>query len=362
MIRISIDSKQKPYEALIEQGILRSAGMYIRELLPDSKRVFTITVPRVRKHHAKALTASLRDVKIENHFIEMPDGERFKHMGTVEALASKLVKLGADRESTLVALGGGVVGDVTGFLAAIYMRGVKFVQIPTTFLSQIDSSVGAKTGVNLKEGKNLVGIFNQPEMVLIDPDVLLTLPAREFRSGLYEALKTGVIREARIFDFMESNHDRILKRDSAAMEWLIGECVRVKAGVVSADERERGLRRILNFGHTVGHALESETKYKHFLHGEAVAWGMIAAGLIALETKHTDRDTLERMVAAIKSYGRLPKVDVKARGVIRLLTRDKKTVNGKVHFVLPVKIGEVEVVADVPERAVMKAVDELRKM
>jgi len=336
--------------------------MYIRELLPGSKRVFTVTVPRVRKHHGKALTASFQDVKIENHFIEMPDGERFKHLATVGALASKLVKLGADRESTLVALGGGVVGDVTGFLAAIYMRGIRFVQIPTTFLSQIDSSVGAKTGVNLKEGKNLVGTFNQPEMVLIDPDVLLTLPAREFRSGLYEALKTGVIREARIFDFMESNHDRILKRDSAALEWLIGECVRVKAGVVSADERERGLRRILNFGHTVGHALESETKYKHFLHGEAVAWGMITAGLIAVETKHTDRETLDRMVAAIKSYGRLPKVGVNARGVIRLLTRDKKTVNGKVHFVLPVRIGEVEVVADVPERAVMKAVDELRKM
>ena len=207
----------------------------------------------------------------------MPDGEAAKRLGTLEKLASAMVVAGADRHSVILALGGGVVGDVAGFLASIFMRGIPVVQIPTTLVAQVDSAIGGKTGVNLVSGKNLIGTFHQPLAVLADPDVLTTLPEREYRSGLLEAMKYGVIRNPAIFDLMESQREAILRRDVALLEQLIVECIKVKADVVSADEREGGERRILNFGHTIGHALESATKYRHFLHGEAVGWGMIAA-------------------------------------------------------------------------------------
>ncbi len=223
------------------------------------------------------------------------------------ALSSHLVKLKADRNTVLIALGGGVVGDVTGFLASIYMRGIRFVQIPTTFLSQVDSSVGGKTGVNLTVGKNLVGVFKQPELVLVDPQVLSTLPDREFRSGLYESLKAGVIRNPRIFEFMEQNREQVLAKDPGSLEWLIAESVRVKADVVGQDEEEHGLRKILNFGHTIGHALEAETSYKVFLHGEAVAWGMVAAASIAVEMQQgSRRPTAQRIISLMLAYAPLP--------------------------------------------------------
>jgi 3-dehydroquinate synthase len=240
------------------------------------------------------------------------------------------------------------------------MRGIDVVQVPTTLLAQVDASVGGKTGVDLKLGKNLVGTFHHPRCVLIDPVVLSTLPDREYRSGLYEALKCGVISNPEIFRFMEEKRDQILARDPAALEWLITECVRVKAGVVSADEHEHGLRRILNFGHTIGHALEVETGYKQFLHGEAVAWGMVAAAMIAAATQHTTSDTARRIISSVLAYAPLPKVEARGKRVAQRLLSDKKTLNGVVHFVLPVEIGKVEVVQDIPEREVVQAVDELR--
>ncbi len=360
MVRVSINTISKPYEALIEQAVLRSAGTYIRELIPNAGKVFTITVAPVRKHFGKILAQSFQAAKLENVFVEMPNGERYKTLSTVQELGSRLVKAGADRGATLVTLGGGVVGDVGGFLASIYMRGIEFVQVPTTFLAQIDSSVGGKTGVNLTLGKNLLGTFKQPSLVLIDPDVLLTLPDREFSSGLFEALKTGIIRNPRIFDFMEENRDRILRRDPGTMEWLIAECVRVKASVVSEDEEEHGLRKILNFGHTIGHALEVETSYRHFLHGEAVAWGMIAATMISAGMQKTDSTTAQRIISAILSYAPLPKVDVKPRNVLRCLKRDKKVIGGKIQWVLPLEIGKSEFVTDAPERAILQSIEELR--
>ena len=337
-----------------------SAGTYIRELMPKANKVFTITVAPVRKHFGKALAQSFQAAKIENIFVDMPNGERYKRLVTVEELGSRLVRLGADRHSTVVTLGGGVVGDVGGFLASIYMRGIEFIQIPTTFLAQIDSSVGGKTGVNLALGKNLLGTFKQPRLVLVDPDVLLTLPDREFSSGLFEALKTGIIRSPRIFEFMEENRERILRREPGTMEWLIAECVRSKATVVAEDEEEHGLRKVLNFGHTIAHALEAETSYRHFLHGEAVAWGMIAATMISAGMQKTDSTTAQRIISAVLAYAPLPKVDVKPRSILRRLTRDKKIVGGKIQWVLPVEIGKAEFVTDTPERAILQAVDELR--
>jgi 3-dehydroquinate synthase len=347
---------------LIEQGVLRTAAGCIRQALPEAKHFVAVTSAPVRKHWGKVLAESFESDAMRLDVIEMPDGERYKRLETVEKLASELVKLKADRNTVLVALGGGVVGDVTGFLASIYMRGVRFVQIPTTFLAQVDSSVGGKTGVNLAAGKNLVGCFKQPELVLIDPLALGTLPEREYRSGLYESLKAGVIRNPAIFDFMEQKREQVLAQDAAALEWLIAESVRVKAEVVGQDEEEHGLRRILNFGHTIGHALESETGYKVFLHGEAVAWGMVAAAMIAVGLQRFPLEQAQRMIGLVLAYAALPRVEARPKAIFRRLASDKKTIEGQVHFVLPRRIGEVEIATDVSERAVLEVVEELRNL
>ena len=360
MIRIEIQTRSKSYEVLIEQGLVRSAGRCIRETLPAAKSFVVITAAPISRHWGKLLLDSFDGDGARVDVIEMADGERSKTLATVEGLAGELVKRKADRNTVLVALGGGVVGDVTGFLASIYMRGIRFVQVPTTFLSQVDSSVGGKTGVNLTAGKNLVGSFKQPELVLVDPHVLSTLPEREYRSGLYESLKSGVIRNPQIFEFMEQNREKILAKHPGSLEWLIAESVRVKAEVVGQDEEERGLRRILNFGHTIGHALEGETGYKVFLHGEAVAWGMVAATMIAVEMQKIPAATAQRIIDLVLAYGPLPKVDVRPKEIFSRLGSDKKTLDGLVHFVLPSDVGKVEIVTDVREEVVMRVVEELR--
>jgi len=362
MTRVSIAVQPRPYQAMIQSGLLERAGNCLEDLIGTDKKLFVVTVPPVRRHWGKKLMHSLADSGFSAKVLTMPDGERYKKMATVEALAEQLVKLGAERGAVLIALGGGVVGDVTGFLASIYLRGIEVIQIPTTVLAQVDASIGGKTGVNLKAGKNLVGSFHHPRAVLIDPDVLSTLPEREFRAGVYESLKCGVIGHPELFRKLESMNIKKLRHDVLTLEWVIAESVRLKAEVVSSDEREHGLRRILNFGHTIGHALESETEYRQFLHGEAVAWGMVAAAYIAKSIKCMDDDAAQRISDAVLSSGKLPKVRVGSRAVLRRLQSDKKTRNGVVHFVLPTEIGKVQVVNDVSEQIVIKAVDELRRL
>jgi 3-dehydroquinate synthase len=362
MTRVTIGVPPRPYQAIIESGLLERAGTYLRDLLGDKKKLFVVTVPPVRRRWGKKLTDSLTSASFSAKMINMQDGERYKKMATVEALAEQLVKSGAERDAVLIALGGGVVGDVTGFLASIYLRGVEVVQIPTTVLAQVDASIGGKTGVNLQAGKNLVGTFHHPRAVLIDPAVLSTLPEREFCAGIYESLKCGVIGHPELFRRLEKLDIKTLRRDSQVLEWVIAESVHLKAEVVSADEREHGLRRVLNFGHTVGHALEAETGYRQFLHGEAVAWGMVAASQIAESVNCLHSDIAQRISDAILSTGPLPKVQVSSRAILRRLQSDKKTRNGVVHFVLPTEIGKVQVVNDVPERVVIEAVDELRRI
>jgi 3-dehydroquinate synthase len=308
------------------------------------------------------LLKSLSAAGIETGLLEMPDGERSKRLSTLEKLAEQLVKQGADRDVTLIALGGGVVGDVTGFLASIYMRGVDVIQAPTTVLAQVDAAIGGKTGVNLVSGKNLLGTFHQPRAVLVDPTVLKTLSSREYRAGLYEALKCGIIGDLALFRLFEDWRREILDRDPAAVEKVIADSVRLKASVVSADEREGGLRQILNFGHTIGHALEAETRYTQLLHGEAVAWGMIAATHIALATGKLDRATAGRISDSILSLGKLPRAQWKTANIVKRLRSDKKTRHGVVHFVLPRAIGKVEITSDVPEVVVRSAIDEIRKL
>lgn len=361
MRQILVQTRSKSYDVLIESGLLPRAGVEIRRRLPQARHFVILTSPVIQRHWIEPLRQSFAADAAAPRLdvLSLPAGERYKTMKTVARLAEQLVELQADRNTVLVALGGGVVGDVTGFVASIYMRGIRFVQIPTTFLAQVDSSVGGKTGVNLRSGKNLVGAFRQPELVLIDPETLATLPGREFRSGLFESLKAGVIRTPRIFDFMEENRAAILARQAEALEWVIAESVAMKAEVVGEDEEEHGVRRILNFGHTLGHALESETNYRRFLHGEAVAWGMIAAAQIAVALGRMSAEAAKRLEQTTLAYAKLPSASVDAEAIFARLAADKKTLDGQVHFILPRRIGEVEVATDVPKAAVIAAVQSI---
>ncbi len=362
MVSLKINVAPRAYEAIIDDGLLARAGAHLREVAGTRQRLFVVTVPPVRRRWGKKLAKSLVGAGFKSEFVEMRDGERYKRLATVEELAEKMTRLGADRSAIVVAFGGGVVGDVGGMLASVYMRGVELVQIPTTVQAQVDASIGGKTGVNLRKGKNLVGTFYQPLTVLIDPAVLSTLPDREFRAGLYESLKAGVIGLPDLFRALENTEISQLRRDPKKLEWVIAESVKLKARVVSADEREGGLRRVLNLGHTIGHALESATDYRHFLHGEAVAWGMVAAAHIAVATGRLKEECGNKIQQATLAMGPLPAVNTRSRSILALLQSDKKTRDGVVHFVLPRAIGEVEVANDVPASVVVDAVDELRRL
>jgi len=254
---------------------------------------------------------------------------------------------GGDRGSLLIAFGGGIVGDVGGFAAAIFMRGIPYVQVPTTFLAQVDSSVGGKTGVNLPEGKNLIGSFHHPLAVYADIGVLGTLPDRELRSGLMESIKAGIIRDRTLVRFMEEHVDQVLGRDEKALEKVISASIRMKADVVNKDERENGLRMILNLGHTLGHAIEQVTRYKVLLHGEAVGWGMVAALYLARQRGTITSRQAERLESLIYLYGPLPPLKLRAAKLVAATGADKKNVGGVRRFVLPVSIGDAGVVDDV---------------
>lgn len=362
MQKIPVKLKAKSYPVLVGRGLLRHAGRELKRLLPsENSRVFVVTSPTVRGHWGGLLEESLAKAKLRFHVLEMNDGEPGKRLSAVEQLAEQMVQHQADRKSLVVALGGGVVGDCAGFLAAIFLRGIPVVQVPTTLLAQVDASIGGKTGVNLHGGKNLVGAFHQPLAVLVDPDVLSTLNEREFRAGLYEALKCGVIRDKKLFDFMTRKPAQILRNEPGPVERIIRDSIRLKAQVVAADEKESDLRRILNFGHTVGHALEAATGYSHFLHGEAVAWGMMAAAIIASDAGVCSAKTADEIIATVKSYGALPPVTCATEEVMRRLVSDKKTVAGSVHFVLPTRIGKVKITSGIPDEIVRNAVEQIKQ-
>ena len=348
---------------LVERGLLRSAADVLRSIIPPQSKTFVLSSESILKLWGGSLLDSLGNAGRAVEVVEIPDGESAKKFASVEKLATKMVKLGGDRRSVVIALGGGVIGDVGGFTASIFMRGIPVIQVPTTLVAQVDSALGGKTGVNLSAGKNLIGTFHQPLAVLADPDVLATLPEREYRSGLFEAMKYGVIRNPEIFELMEAQREALLQRKGDLLERLIVECVRVKADVVSADEREGGERRILNFGHTVGHALESATNYKQFLHGEAVAWGMIAAAIIGHEMQITDPALAARIISLVLAYGNLPVVTPSGKRILRLLQSDKKTIGGVPHFVVATsKLGTVEVVNTAQPSAVLAAVKEITRL
>jgi 3-dehydroquinate synthase len=348
-----VETPRRVYPVVVNRGVVRHAA----HLLPERRgKLFVISTDDVWLHQGAALETGLAGVVYETIFL--PGGEGRKRLEYVEAAAEEMVRRGADRSSLVVAFGGGIVGDMAGFLAAIFMRGIPVIQIPTTLLAQVDASVGGKTGVNLDSGKNLIGVFHQPLAVLIDPDTLNTLPEREYRAGLSEVLKTAVIRDAELFRFLDEHSAEVLARQPAAVDRAIADSVRIKTEVVSADEREGDLRRILNFGHTIGHALEAETGYTRFLHGEAVAFGMRAAVYLSQRTCRIAEDDAASILGLIESYGSIPSLEgIEAERLLLRLVHDKKTIQGHVHFVLPVRVGEVAIAADIDEALVLSAIE-----
>lgn len=352
MSTFPVQTPQRTYCATVERGILERASAH---LPAGTGKVFVVSTEDVWRHQGARLRRGLESFRHELLFL--PGGEDQKRLAPLEILAGEMVRRGGDRSSLVIAFGGGVVNDMGGFLASIFMRGVPVIQAPTTLLAQVDAAIGGKTGVNLVEGKNLVGTFHQPLAVLIDPAALDTLPEREYRAGLFEVIKTGVIRSQPLFRMLADQSEQVLARAPEAVDYLIGESVRIKAEVVSADEREGGLRRILNFGHTIGHALEAETGYRRFLHGEAVAFGMRAAVYLAESTGYLSAEDSVDILEVIERYGPVPPLEgIAAEALLRRLTSDKKTVQGRIHFVLPVRIGEVTVVSGLDERLVLAAI------
>ena len=354
---IAVRTGSATYDVEIGAGLLRGVGERVDGLLgggirAGKQRAFVVTSVEIDRLWGEELAAGFPAPLTK---LMVLAGEEHKRLATVERLVEELAGHGADRDSVLIAFGGGVIGDMTGFVAAMYMRGIRYVGVPTTLLAQVDSSLGGKTGVNLAAGKNLVGAFHHPLAVYADTETLRTLPSAELRAGLQESVKAGIIRDRALFDFLDRESALVLAGDREALTRVVAASVRVKADVVSADERETGVRMILNLGHTLGHAIEAATEYKQLLHGEAVAWGMIAAVTIAVRRGLTSADDGARMERVIRMYGPLRGFRADAGELVELTAKDKKNRSGARSFVLPVGIGEAIVVRDVTEVELLEA-------
>ena len=349
-IRIDVATPSRKYPITIGNGLLDQLPRLLVDAGTPARR-FVVSNPLVwRLHGSRLAAAGLTEP------ILVPDGERYKQLQTVSRVYDALIKANADRASTLVTLGGGVLGDLAGFAAASYLRGIPLVHVPTTLLAQVDSSIGGKVGVNHALGKNLIGAFHQPHGVVIDIAVLSTLPRREFRAGLYEVVKYGVTSSRTLFERIAKDRTAIFAKEPGVLLAIISESCQIKASVVAADEKESGLRRILNFGHTAGHALEAVTKYRRYRHGEAVGYGMLVAAELAVKRAalaEADRQALADLIAAL---GPLPPIaDVTIPAMMDAMKHDKKMVAGRLHFVLPTSIGSTAIVDDVTEKEMKHA-------
>jgi len=356
---VNVNLRTRGYWIGIEAGLL-SQRLTLPEKYGKCAVITDATVDAVCGDAArKALAASGSQIAT----FAIKPGEQSKKLATIESLTQKLLDAGIERRDIIIALGGGVVGDIAGFLAATYMRGIDYIQAPTSLIAQIDSSIGGKTGVNLADAKNIIGAFHHPITVLIDPTVLKTLPRRHFNNGMAEAVKTAAIGDARLFAFIEKNAAQIKRLEPRTLEHLIGECCRIKAGVVSKDERETGLRAVLNFGHTVGHAVESASGYK-LLHGEAVAIGMVAASRIAEKLGLASSDTTKRLAALLKEFSLptdLKRLKALSPGkIMAALEHDKKIFRGGLTFILPQRIGSVVIRRDVPQVLVKQILGKMK--
>jgi len=346
--RVPVPLGERTYDVLIQDGLLDRVGEHLVPFGLGPAAV-VVTNPVVQRLYGARMLRSLKAAGFQPSVISAPDGERAKSLKWMAAILEALLKRRYERTTWLLALGGGVIGDLGGFAASVYLRGIPFVQVPTTLVAQVDSSIGGKTGINHPLGKNLIGSFYQPKLVLIDPRVLGTLAPREYRAGLAEVIKYGVIQDAALFEFLERDIERVLGRDITAVHRIIRTSCAIKAEVVSEDEREGDRRRILNFGHTLGHALETVTRYRRYKHGEAVAIGMVGAACLAGRLGLADARVAARIRDLIRRTG-LP-TDLPAcpaSDLLRAMRQDKKVRNRQIHFVLPTQIGNV-VVVPIPE-------------
>jgi 3-dehydroquinate synthase len=357
--KIPVTTKFGEYTVSVGSGIVDSLAKRTPALANDPRKlIFLLTSPEIWALWGARVEAAL--TPREPIVLFLPPGERHKRLSQVERLTTEMTKAGADRSSLLIAFGGGVTGDVGGFISAIYMRGIDYIQIPTTLLSQVDSSVGGKTGVNLQTGKNLVGSFYPPQAVIADIDLLRTLPRRELRAGIYESIKAGLIRDASLFRFIESHREDLDRGDARSLEKMVATSIKIKADVVSEDERELGVRMILNFGHTLGHAIEASSSYRALLHGEAVAWGMIAALQISRSRKLITQDMACRIETLIRALEPPPMPPVSASRLLHAASGDKKNRGGVRRFVLLDGLGHAIVAEDVTDAEVVAAIAYLR--
>ena len=357
MREVTISLGRRTYRIVIGSGTLDQAGALMTRL-PVGKKVLLVTNPVVGKLYGERVTESLGRAGFQVYPAEIPDGEQYKSLQFAELLYDRAFEAGLDRRCPVVALGGGVVGDLAGFVAATYMRGVPFVQIPTTLLAQVDSSVGGKVAVNHPRGKNIIGAFYQPALVITDTDTLATLKGREVRSGLAEVIKYGVIKDSAFFTWLEENINKVLALDPAALAHVVEVSCRIKAAVVEEDETEQGTRAILNFGHTVGHAVESLTNYTAFNHGEAVAIGMAVASRLAVNLGLCKLNDEQRIQKLLRNIG-LPiqvTANLNIQEMIETMTRDKKSYGGEITFIFPLTIGEVIINNNVPAAAIINAI------
>ena len=354
MQRLSIDLGERSYDILIGRGLRKRAGELLKATF-DPSRVVVITHPSINSLYGEEVTKNFVAQGWETDIIEVPEGESSKNLSQAEKLYDHLLELNCDRKSVLVALGGGVIGDLVGFVAATYQRGIPFIQMPTTLLSQVDSSVGGKTAVNHPKGKNMIGAFYQPRLVIADLETLRTLPQKEYRAGLAEIVKYGVIADAKLFEFLETHYKKILNLDFECLSHIIETSCSIKARVVEKDERESHYRMILNFGHTLGHAFEALTQYSRFIHGEAVAIGMVCAAELSHSMGKCSKEVPNRLKTLLNNLGlpvEMPELDSTA--VIESLYHDKKTMDHKIKFILVKDIGSIEIVDHMPEAEIQK--------
>lgn len=355
MDRVNINLGKRSYQIIINSGILEQCGEFLARLGLGEK-ILLVTNPTVYSLYGSTMQKSLREFGFKVTAVEVPDGEEYKNLQQAEKLYDAAFSAGLDRGCPVVALGGGVIGDLAGFVASTYMRGVPFVQVPTTLLAQVDSSVGGKVAVNHPRGKNIIGAFYQPSLVLADLQVLKTLPPRELRAGLAEVIKYGIIRDGSFFEWLEANLELLLQLDYEALAVAVKQSCQIKARVVEEDETEQGVRAILNFGHTVGHALESLTSYKVYRHGEAVAVGMVAASRMAERMGlfgTRERERVEKIISRAGLPTEIPP-EINTPELVRCFYSDKKVMSENLTFVLPVKIGQVIIDRNLAEENLLR--------
>ncbi len=359
--QVRVELGERSYDIVIGSGILGRVAEFLQPL-QLGKRGVVITDSNIWAVHAPALQDALQNAGYETEVLTVPAGEPSKSLRQAERLLEKLPGCGLDRKSFVIALGGGVVGDLAGFVAATYLRGLPYVQVPTTLLAQVDSSVGGKTGVNLPQGKNLVGAFHQPVLVLADTDTLKTLPQRELRAGFAEVIKHGAIRDEEFFTWLEGEHNRVFALQPDAVAHVVRRCCEIKADMVSRDEREAGLRAILNFGHTIGHAMEALADYVGLLHGEAISMGMCCAARLSVMRAGLVEADAKRICELIAASGLPTKLGdkYKIEDLFEAMRLDKKAHAGKLRFVLLKKLGDAIVSDAVTDMDVKEVVDVCR--